>query len=297
VTNSYIARPPLILGQGSGGGWKRQVRRILSSLLRIVWQTFVPFNPQPEPPDPFPTQSGEPDGDQVKRCQWIFDQAEERRNQLEQKAQWTFALILFLTPLVASVLVFMMREDSTSSLSKTIALTFLIISMVLMLMGFVSIMRAVSIQARESLYLGSVADLSGGQILKYDGSFLARGLLYCASVNTAMNDHLAQFVKGAHILTIAAVISLVVATLPASISYLDSTELPAKTKIVGPVTISSAELKALVVSIAKLRNDLAVRDRRSDAADRLRELEARVEKLENEKMDSTLASPKGQTPR
>jgi hypothetical protein len=297
VTTNYISRPPLLLGQGSGGGWKKQVRRIFNSLWRIVWQTFVPFNPQPEPPDSFPAQSEEPDAEQVKRCEWIFDQAETRRNQLEQKAQWTFALILFLTPLVASVFVFMMREETSSSVNKTIALTLLVASMILMLMGFVSIMRAVSIQARESLFLGSVADLKNGQLLKYDKSFLASGLLYCASVNTAMNDHLAQFVKGAHILTIAAVIALVAAALPAGVSYSDSLELPTSTKIVGSVTVSSAELKALAASVAKLRADLAASERRSVTDDRLSKLEARIDKLEAGKAHPDVTSPAGKAPR
>jgi len=41
-------------------------------------------------------------------------------------------------------------------------------------------------------------------------------LLYCAAMNEAMNDHIAQFVKGTHILTAAAVIALVVAAIPTS---------------------------------------------------------------------------------
>lgn len=39
----------------------------------------------------------------VKECQWIFDQAKQRRNALEQKAQSTFSLMVFLVPLLTSV--------------------------------------------------------------------------------------------------------------------------------------------------------------------------------------------------
>lgn len=54
-----------------------------------VWQILVPFTLRPEAiaafPDPDPLI--EVEQSHVDRCQWIFDQVEERRVHLEQKAR------------------------------------------------------------------------------------------------------------------------------------------------------------------------------------------------------------------
>ena len=60
--------------------------------------------------------------------------------------------------------------------------------------------------------------------------FRARGLLYCASMNTAINDHIAQFVKGAHMLTAAAVVALLMAAIPTSIMFLRTPASPVETQ-------------------------------------------------------------------
>ncbi len=273
---NYIAKPPLFIGKKSGGGWKKQTRRIFSGFWRIVWQTFVPFNPQPEPPDALPPPSVQIDEEQVAQCQWIFDQAEARGNQLEQKAQWTFALLLFLAPLVISVVVFLFREEAPSSISKRIAILLLGASVIFMIMAFISIMRAISVQARQTLFLGSVVNLDTGTFKRYDRSYHAQGLLYCASVNTAMNDHLAQFVKGAHMLTIVSVVTLLAATLPASMGYSSSLRAPTKSEIVGQVAISSADLVAIEGTVKKLRSDMATALKRGDIDGRVANLEASV---------------------
>jgi hypothetical protein len=75
-------------------------------------------------------------------------------------------------------------------------------------------------------------------------------------MNTATNDHIAQFVKGAHILTSVAVLILLVAAVPTSIVFLRLPPSPAETKIVGPVNISSPELSAIRDDIANLTNDI-----------------------------------------
>ena len=163
--------------------------------------------------------------------QWIFDQAEERRVNLEQKAQSTFGLMVFLVPLLASLFVFIISRGTTSS-TLIVTLVLVSVSAVFLLLGFISAVRAVAVKESETLFLDSVLT-EDGQFRKYSEAFRARGLLYCASMNTATNDHIAQFVKGAHILTAVAVLVLLVAAVPTSLVFLRLPSSPAETKIVG----------------------------------------------------------------
>jgi hypothetical protein len=186
----------------------------------IVWQIIVPFNPRPEDitPLPDPDATHEVSESHVEQCQWIFDQAEERRVHLEQKAQSTFGLMVFLVPLLASLFVFIISKGTTSS---TLVFTLVLVglSAVCLLLGFISAIRAVGVKENQTLFLDSVLT-EDGQFRKYSEAFRARGLLYCASMNTAMNDHIAQFVKGAHILTAIAVLVLLAAAIPTSLVFL-----------------------------------------------------------------------------
>jgi hypothetical protein len=113
------------------------------------------------------------------------------------------------------------------------------------------------VQVRETLGMGAMIDLRAGAFRIYDKAFHARGFLYCASVNQGMNGHIAQFVKGAHILTALAVLALLVAAVP-SILLLPTDAGPAKTEIVGPVNIAAPSLVDLKAEIAMLSNELRV---------------------------------------
>ena len=164
--------------------------------------------------------------------------------------------MLFLVPLLASLFVFIISRATTSGTSiRVVAIGLLVISAVLLLLGFISAVRAVAVKTTETLYLHSVID-EAGHFREYNNAFHARGLLYCAAMNEAMNDHLAQFVKGAHILTAAAVITLVVASVPTGVmlSSLPSSS-PTQTKIVGPVDVSSPELTGVRDDTLRIASD------------------------------------------
>src|SRR5579863_3441154 len=217
MNSQFIAKPPRPVKWSS---IPKHLVQMFRHIGYIIWQIVVPFNSRPEEIAPFPeldpkvqvTES------QVEQCQWIFDQAEERRVNLEQKAQSTFGLMVFLVPLLASLFVFIISKGTTSS---TLIVTLLLVaaSAVFLLLGFISAVRAVGVKENQTLFLDSVLT-EDGQFRKYSDAFRARGLLYCASMNTAMNDHIAQFVKGAHILTAAAVLVLLVAAVPTSVVFL-----------------------------------------------------------------------------
>lgn len=70
-----------------------------------------------------------------------------------------------------------------------------------------------------------------------------------------MNDHIAQFVKGAHILSAAAVLTLLIAAIP-SIKLFTIPATPVQTQIVGPVSLSLPELTALRNDVDGIKNDI-----------------------------------------
>jgi hypothetical protein len=270
----FIAKPPPPVNGRSllNHVWKAFIRFAF-----IVWQIVVPFRSRPEEIEPFPEPVEDVADKQVEQSQWIFDQAEERRVHLEQKAQSTFALMVFLVPLVASLFVFVStRVTPSGAARRTVAVVLLVVSAVFLLLGFISAIRAVSIRENEGLFLQSVLDETG-QFRKYSKAFHAYGLLYCAAMNQAMNDHRAQFVKGAQLLTAAAVIGLVITAIPSGLSLSRLPSSPSETKIVGPVDVSSQELHGLRDEVTRLKQEVqAMLSNRQISIDHLKELESKV---------------------
>jgi hypothetical protein len=277
MTPRFIAEPPLPVSRGA---LRTHLRQTIVRLGFIMWQIVVPFKSRPEEIDPFPAPIAEVTDEQVEQSQWIFDQAEERRVHLEQKAQSTFGLMIFLVPLLSSLFVFISSRAATSgAASRTFATVLLVLSAIFLLLGFVSAVRAVSVKGVEGLFLSSVID-DAGQFREYSKAFHARGLLYCAAMNQAMNDHLAQFVKGAHLLTAAAIVALAIAAVPASVVLSDPSS-PTQTKIVGPVDVSSPELRAVGDDVAGLKKDIQTLLSNSQAAaGQLKQLESKVADLD-----------------
>ena len=279
MNSQFIAKPPEPV-KWDWDSVTKYLRQMLRRIACIVWQIVVPFKPRPEDiaPLPDPDATHEVTESHVEHCQWIFDQAEERRVRLEQKAQSTFALMVFLVPLLASLFVFIISRGTTS---RTLLVTLVLVglSAVCLLLGFISAVRAVGVKESQTLFLDSVVN-EDGQFRKYSEAFRARGLLYCASMNTAMNDHIAQFVRGAHVLTAVAVLVLLAAAVPTSLVLLRLPSSPAETKIVGSVSVSSPELSALRDDVANLKNDIQKLSNGKVSVDGFKLLEEKVAKLD-----------------
>ena len=186
--------------------------------------------------------------------------------------------MVFLVPLLASLFVFIISRGTTSS-TLIITLVLVGVSAFFLLLGFISAVRAVAVKETETLFLDSVLT-EAGQFRKYDEAFSARGLLYCASMNTAINDHIAQFVKGAHILTAVAVLVLLVAAAPTSVVFLRVPPSPAETKIVGSVNIFAPELSALREDIANLKNDIQKLSNSNVSNEKFKVLQEKVANLD-----------------
>lgn len=279
---NFIAGPPRRLGQGSlYGGAISQVGALLGEFWHILWRSIVPFNPGPELFDDPPRPDAELDDVQLKRCETYFTQVEATRDALEAKARATFSVVAFLAPLIASAFVFFITRPLPGSAARDIAIGVALLSFVLLVLGFLSITRAVAVRPRQTLGYKSIVDTERGEFRRYNKAFHARGLLWCASSNEAMNVHLAEFVKGAHILTALAVFALVVAAVPAPF-FLSAQPTTNKTEIVGPVNIVSPalvevqkEVSFLAKGVAKVREqhvDIALAEVQADLAELIKQV-------------------------
>ena len=269
MRNRFFADPPKAIGWRSLPG---HFVHLVKSIAIQVWQVFVPFDAEPEAIPDFPETTQGPNNLEatVKQCQWIFDQAEQRRNQLEQKAQSTFSLMVFLVPILTSVFVFVVGKAKTD-LSRPVIIGLICMAGVFVLLGFISAIRAIGVKSNQTLSLDMVIDTNGG-FLPYDEVRYAKGLLYCASINTAKNDHLAQFVRGAHSMTATAVILVILAAIPTSFTAATQSEDPARTTIVGTVQVAPASPQL----------NQATPDENAKLNERLRVLESRVALMESE---------------
>jgi len=293
MTTQFKAQPP------SPVDWRSVPKHFvqgLRSLGYIVWQIITPFKSRPEEIAEFP----EPDPainvseSHVSQCQWIFDQAEDRRSHLEQKAQSTFSLMLFLVPLLASLFVFVIGKGATSR-TFALTLTLVIVPSIFLLLAFIAAVRAIAVKGGETLFLDAVLDESG-QFRKYSEAYHARGLLYCASMNTAINDHIAQFVRGAHILSAAAVLALLVAAIP-SIGLFTVPAAPIQAQIVGPVNLSLPDLTALHNDVAGIKSDMQKLSTGKVSTDDFRLLGDKVTKLDAKLSDLQKANGHGSSTR
>lgn len=248
MEKEFIGRPPLPLGRGSGGSFLKQIWRLCVGFKDFLWIAIIPFNPRPEEIlEPPQVRSDDVDDKQLEQCQRIFDDVESSRVQLEQKARATFTLIAFLVPLLASIFVFLLEQTSLNSNEYKVSVILLLVSSVLLVFGFISIVRAISLKTVEKPFLQSVFDFEKKEFRKYNKAVHARGLLYCASMNQGMNDHISQFVKGAHILSACSIImfaagavSIALAHQPKASSSLTKIEVIG---LIAPLTSDLIELR------------------------------------------------------
>jgi len=274
----YTAQLPLVLGRGKGGSVKKQLKRIVLSFWRLLYQVFVPYNPRPEPPEDPPTPSSALADETMEQCKKIYEDAETSRKYLEDKARATFTMTSFLAPLLVSVFVFLLSKAKASP-ATTLAIYIAMTAGIFLLFGFISIVRAVSVQVRETLQLRSVLDMSTKDFRPYDRGFHAGGLLYCASVNTAMNGHIAQFVKGAQVMTALAVLLACAAALPLAYTLSKSQDQTPHAVVDGTVKIESASLDGISTKLEQLSMELHASQGRADPSAELAKLQIEIDQL------------------
>ena len=111
-------------------------------------------------------------------------------------------------------------------------------------------------------------------------------------MSQAKNDQLAQFVKGAHILTAAAVVALVVAAVPTSVVLSSRPLSLTQIQSAEPADVSSPELLALRDEVTHLKQDIGKLPSNSQTSeDDLKNLEDKVAKLDAKLSEMQLGRP------
>ena len=188
----------------------KAVTKFLFRLGYVFLQPLIPYESGPTiPKKELPEEAGDVADEQLMQCQSIFDASEARCTHIEQKAQWLFTAIAFLMPTLGSVLVFLIRDPAFRTQGCPLSLGILLAAACLLILCFIASSRAMAVRAREILHMHAVVDRQTGAFLEYRKDFHAQGLLYCATMNTATNDHIAQFVRSAQILLTTAVVLFV----------------------------------------------------------------------------------------
>lgn len=186
---------------------------LLKPMIELVRATLYPLMPYEsgptEPKKELPEIKQNVSGEQMMQCQAIFDASEARRTHIEQKAQWLFTSIAFLMPALGSVFIFLGRDSEFRSLGCPLSLGILLVSACFLTLCFIAASRAMAVRVVSILHIHSVISKKSGKFLKYKKDTHAQGLLHCAIMNTATNDHIAQFVRSAQILLTVAVLSFV----------------------------------------------------------------------------------------
>lgn len=259
---SYTAQPPRILGTGvdrtgADRDLRTECKRILRGFWAMIWVPFVPFNPEPEPildpPEPKEAVSAE----MLAQCEKIYERTESTRKFIEEKARATFTILSFLAPLIGAAFVFLLNQADQASVAYRAAKWLIIASGGLTFVAFLSIVRATAVKNHMDMLLNSVIDEASGTFKEYDAKNYVRGLLYCASWNGGLNAHVAQFVRGAHVLISLSVVLSFVASIPLGRAYADTAARRAVEAKQNPVAL---QLAAIHQDLVALHHDLALRE-------------------------------------
>ena len=270
----YSTPNPKHLFQG-GFDVSHELRRVAGSFWEILKHAILPFQyASDKPEDPPEPDACTLDSTTIERCERLFDQIEGSREQLEQKARATFTMIAFLAPLLVSAAVYVLQRESES---KDALIWLYVLAAAALLLAFGSITRAVTVRPRETPFLYLFLDAENGLFRPRNDGRYVRCLLYCSSVNSTSNQHIAQLVKGGQILTAIAVFLFVIAVIPEAFTLRTS---PTKTEIVQPVKIADSgsveiaqQLAHVTDAITQLRDSLVRRQSETTILQRIEALE------------------------
>jgi hypothetical protein len=277
---------------GTGRPFVNDLKSALQGLKEVLLYAILPRVARPEPPldPPYPTAKNTPvDEGTLSQCKEIYDQIEAGRDYLDAKARSTFGVIAFLAPLLVAAFTYLLTHSNGSGLARIFALAFGAAAFILLILGFVSTVRALAVQGRDVLFLESVIDPAIPAIRPYDRTRHAQGLLYCASVNAAFNAHISQCVRSAHVLTALAVIIAIGTAIPSLAVLATQKEAVAKIEVASPITVKIDDAASVNDSIKQIRDELKAINTTVSATAQIQTIDARLEAL-NAKVNTIIVT-------
>ena len=137
------------------------------------------------------------------RIEQLWESAKTRSDHLEQKSTATLSGLGIAAPIVVALSAFIVKESSIAAWVRYTSLTLVMLAIGSMAMGFLAILRALSVREREELGIDSVVACQ--TFRKPIDAFHGRGLLYVYTKQQAINDHIADFVRAAQMFLAIAV--------------------------------------------------------------------------------------------
>lgn len=247
------------------------------NLWHLFTHTFASFESAPTPPADITdgTPSGSFKDEHISLCQAIFDLQERRQERLEAKAQVVQGVVALIAPLLIALVVLLLTPGSGVG-SPPGALPLASGALVFVFVALVASLRAVEIRNRQSLHVGAVVSEAAQSVEPYDPNRHARGLLWCAAMNSAMNDHVADFVRSAQLFLLLSILAGGTGAAVASLVFAPEPD--------GTAAASLEQLARISKGIEGLRTDRQV-DQSMDA--RINQLEGEVDLLRTQATEQT----------
>ncbi|MET4573254.1 hypothetical protein ABIA68_002112 [Stenotrophomonas rhizophila] len=129
----------------------------------------------------------------LQRIEKLWEAARTRSEHLEQKSTATLSGLGIAAPIVIALAAFIVKEPSISAWVRYTSLLLVALAIASMVMGFLAILRALSVREREELGIDSV--VVSRTFRRATDDFHGRGLLYVYIKQQALNDHVANFIR------------------------------------------------------------------------------------------------------
>lgn len=250
----------------------RNLRKVFAKVFYFISLIFSVYDTKALDPTEFSSTnpSGEIGEEQLKLCQTIYDESKDRDEKLGQKSTSMLSLVAILVPLIVSALIYIGTVTTLSVWMHRITMVVVTFSLFFLFIAFIASFRALFIRSYDALYVQSVIDVTKKEVKQYSPDTHGRGLLWCATKLTAMNDHKADFVRASQLFITLSVILMLFSATP--LIYTLSPEVRVN-KIKGDVQVTSHSIESHLVDI---KNE--IKSTREDSADRAK-LKAQIETL------------------
>lgn len=249
--------------------WGRNVRHLFSHTLSSY---------QDLPPSPQSITQAKPEGtidkDQLPICKLVYETEEARQEKLERKSTATISLVAAITPFIVAAMVYIRTSAGLSYGGRVATFVLSIFAFIPLLLAFIASLRATGIRAYQYLHIPAVIDTQRDTIRPFSVDFFGRGLLWCASVNGSLNNHIADFVRAAHVFLVVSVILLLASAFP---TLLTTEPKSSSQEITGTVRVESTALQQLSTNIGRITTATTIGHEEEHR--RLGELEASVSVL------------------
>ncbi|WP_313242377.1 hypothetical protein [Stenotrophomonas sp.] len=190
----YLSKPPSRLPV-SFRTYLDAAKKSIATFLVLLRHTFSAHGTAPSPEQDITTNS--PKGTirpkLLQRIEQLWEAARTRSEHLEQKSTATLSGLGIAAPIVIALSAFIVKEPSISAWVRYTSMLLVALAIVSMVMGFLAILRALSVREREELGIDSV--VVSRAFRKATDDFHGRGLLYVYIKQQALNDHVANFIR------------------------------------------------------------------------------------------------------